>query len=86
MNYFLKWFAGESIVLCWALNGPNVSAHWRADHVGVCIEPSTERDHGSSVIWVPDGPGEYIVEVKLVRASDGILLTSGSTAILADED
>ncbi|MCR2799473.1 hypothetical protein QNO21_10080 [Microbacterium sp. zg-Y818] len=85
VNFVFDGLAGVPLVLTWSLNGVDVSANWRAPRLGIRLEPTTDHDSGSVDIWVPNlsSPGDYIVEVKIVRASGGAALTSGNLLVTA---
>ena len=86
VNVVLDGLAGVPLVLTWSLNGVDVSANWQAPRLGIRLEPTTDHETGSVDIWVPNlkSPGDYIVDVKLVRASGGTPLTSGNLLITAE--
>lgn len=87
VDFTVDGLAGEPLLLTWSLHGTQVSAHWHATRLGVRLEPAIDEHSGSADIWVPDlrSPGDYTVEVQIVRATGGASLASGTLHVPAAE-
>ncbi|MDL5350910.1 hypothetical protein [Microbacterium sp. zg-YB36] len=78
--------AGVPLLVTWSLSGADVSPGWSASHLGARFQPATD-DGGSVDIWIPNlsSPGDYSIEVEIIRASDGSPIASGDLLVPAPD-
>jgi hypothetical protein len=87
VDFDIEGLKGEPLWLTWSLDGLNVPDRWTSDLFGYNVRATTDDDHGTVELWVPDlvAPGSYRVNVTISRASDGTPMDSGTPlAIEAD--
>jgi len=67
------------LFLVWSLDGLDVPVSWGTGNVAYRMTATTDHDTGSFKVWVPRLRGKHLynVNIELVQASDGIILTQG---------
>ena len=83
VNIEVSGLKDEPLGLRWSLDGINVPITWKADRqLQYELTAGTDHDSGSVNLWVPNfvKPGVYYVNVELVRASDGTVISHGEPA------
>jgi len=82
----VEGLADKDLIVTWYLAGEGVSDIWREEKLAYTLHASTNRDHGSVVIWVPNliSPAPYQANVRLAHAN-GITIDEKALVFPADE-
>lgn len=88
VNFTLKGYKDEPLLMTWSLVGVDQPSSWAAEKVAYRVAATTPDDSGSAKIWVPDlkESGLYNIIVELALAEDpGLVVARGAPAALPNE-